>query len=115
MRNVIFGERSQYKIHTHVILLRLKYSINCAALRHRNAPSGDATINIHTNVWTGVAASWLALPTLPHHGSPCDARALKPATQNQESVLTFLPFALKVQDDELIMNSQGHSTDLEKA
>lgn len=115
MRNVIFRERSQYKIETHMILLRLKYSINCAALRHRNAPSGDTIINIHTKMWMVRAASWLALATLSHHGSRCDACALKSVTRNQESILIFLPFALKLQDDELIMNSQGHSTVLQKS
>lgn len=113
MRNVIFRERSQDEIHRHVIVLRLKSSINCAALRHRNAPSGDTIINIHTKMWTVVAATRLAFATLSHHGSRYSACALKPVTRNQESILIFLPFALNLQDDELIMNSQGHSTDLE--
>lgn len=98
------------------MLLGLKYSTDPTVVRHSDMLSADKIVDVHTQMRMAVVAGWhLVLAMLSHNGSLGGAGTFKAVTQNQDSILTFLPFAFKLQHDELIMNAQGHYTELERS
>lgn len=62
-----------------------------------------------------MVSRYLGLAMPPHNAALCGMCTFKAVTQNQDSISIFPPFAFKLQDDELIRNSQGHYTELEKS